>query len=407
MVTAGESGIGAGGGPAWRARALAGALLAYGAFCMPAPQGFGLAELAVALGLLAAIGPGWLVALASGVALRRPGADGLAWVGSLALLGLVLLGGIRGVALGWAERDILRDVVPLGFLFLPLLLGPLLDRLSPAALHRLAHAFALAGTLFALRWWGAQFLGPGAAQGAGPDATDYLLNSATVPFAAIWLPLAGLRHALGRPGPRGWAVAGLGMLAGLACLGALAEAVHRAALLLCLGALGIGLAAQGLRRPRLGLALLLGLAAVSGILGPALLDALDLVARKTEAVGLNNRLAEVEAVLAQTGRSPVAFLLGDGWGALLSNPAVGFLRVSYTHSLASYLLLKVGVVGLLAVLAYLGLLAGRVLSAQARRPVLLLAAVPSLLLGLFLHTSFKFLCFGLLLALLTARGKAA
>ncbi|QJE72161.1 hypothetical protein HHL28_02730 [Aerophototrophica crusticola] len=385
--------------------ALIAALMAYGAFCMPAPQGFGPAELAVALGLFAAIGPARLFALSSGLSLRRPGADMLDWVGSLTLLALLLLGGVRGIALGWAERDILRDVVPLGFLFLPLLLGPLLACLTPRVLRRLAHAFALAGLLFALRWWGSQVMGIGPAGMAGPNSADYLLNSATVPFAAVWLPLAGLRPALERPGRGGWVLAGLGLIAGLACLGALAEAVHRAALLLCLGALGIGFVAQGLLRPRLGLVLLLGLLAASSILGPVLLDALDLVARKTEAVGLNNRLAEVEAVLAQTGRSPVAFLLGDGWGALLSNPAVGYLRVSYTHSLASYLLLKVGAVGLVLVLAYLGLLAGRILAAQARRPDLLLAAGPSLLLGLFLHTSFKFLCFGLLLALLTARGR--
>lgn len=396
----------AGGGSAWRVRALLLAMLAYGAACMPAPQGFGWAEMLVALGLLTAIGPGRLLSLSSGLALRGAGADPLAGVGTLCLLALLLLGGVRGVALGWAERDILRDVVPLGFLFLPLLLGPLLDRLRPGDLRALAHAFALVGLLFALRWWGLQFLAVGSARApGGPDSPDYLLNSAAVPFAAVWLPLAGLGRAARSRGAEGWAFAAIGAAAGLACLGALAEAVHRAALLLCLGVLAVGILAQALGRPRVGVMLLLLAGAASFFLGPELLDALDLVARKTEAVGINNRLAEVEAVLAQTGRSPVAFLLGDGWGALLANPAVGYLKVSYTHSLASYLLLKVGALGLVLTLAYLGLLAGRVLLARPPRPHLLLASFPPLLLGLFVHTSFKFLCFGLLLALLAARGR--
>ncbi|ACI98087.1 hypothetical protein [Rhodospirillum centenum] len=136
------------------------------------------------------------------------------------------------------------------------------------------------------------------------------------------------------------------------------------------------------------------------VFGWAALGALSLVAEKTGEVGWNNRAAEAGAVLRQIGRSLPAFLLGDGWGALVASPAVGNWRVSFTHNAASYFLVKTGVLGFVAATGYLAALLVESWPALRRRADIALAALPSLAVALFLHTSYKYLCFGLLCTVL-------
>ncbi|WP_114395048.1 hypothetical protein [Oleisolibacter albus] len=364
------------------------ALLTYGAVGLPAPPGLGPAELAVGLLLALALLP------VCGVAPPAAPVSGTGLLLALAGLGL-----LRGAALDWGPGDLVRDVLPLGFLFLPVLLARAGVTLTSALRRRFALALALAGVLFALRWWlalGGAVSSVGAvalAQGQG-----YLLNSSSVAFAATLLPLWGLdRLRRLRTLPLGLA----GLAGGLLALTALAASVHRAALLLALTGLGVGLIRRVVRRPALGPALLAAGLLVLPPLGGPVLKLGALAAAKTEAVGLNNRGAEWAAVLEQVGRDPAAFLLGDGWGALLDNPAVGHWRVSYTHNLASYMLLKTGALGLLLLAAYLGGLLASTGRTARRHPDLLLAALAPLAAGMLLHTSYKYLCFGLLLALLS------
>ena len=55
--------------------------------------------------------------------------------------------------------------------------------------------------MFALRWWwpGLAFRQVGSL--AMPEGDGYLLNSPTVLFAAVWLPLLALERLERRPGP--------------------------------------------------------------------------------------------------------------------------------------------------------------------------------------------------------------
>lgn len=378
--------------------ALALAVLTYGTLGAPAPPGLRPQELLVALALLLAMG--WRAPLHFVTGLRGSSAGmppALALAAPL-LISLAALGLGRGLWNGAAATDLLRDLLPLGFLALPVLLAPMLGRLDQRRFDLLVDAMAAAGVILVLRWSS----GAGTAlatAGVAPmaEGDDYLLNSAFVPFAAVWFPLRALAlwgRGDGWPLPRFRALAGLA--GALLCLAALAITVHRAALGLSLLALVMGLwqpaIRHGLRSVMLaGAALLLVLA-----LGNPLAPLAGLAAEKTQNVGLNNRVGEALAVLEQVAGDGPTLLLGDGWGALVVNPAVGDWRVSYTHSATSYFLLKVGVVGLAGMAAYGGLLAG---VAFAHRPPpfdLLLASLPPLLIGLFLHTSFKYLCFALI-----------
>ena len=158
-----------------------------------------------------------------------------------------------------------------------------------------------------------------------------------------------------------------------------------------------------MRRPVLVLLPLACLFLVPALSGAQVAGVLELAADKTQTVGMNNRTVEVVAVLEQVWRGPVSFLIGDGWGALVANPAVGYWRVSYTHSATSYFLLKVGVVGLAGIALYAGYLAARMWHAWKVQPFLLLAALPPILIGSLLHTSYKYICFSLIVSLVVSR----
>ncbi|MFC7334159.1 hypothetical protein [Rhodocista pekingensis] len=394
-----------GDGAALRLAALVGAIVVYGVAGAPAPASVGPAELAVGLGLLVAVGlraPLWL---GTGYLLRCPGATPAEIVACLCLPLLLWLPLVRGSLMGWQPTDIVRDVVPLGFLFLPLLLRRGLSARraagSGAVADLLAAALAAAGLAFAFRWWAHVAFGFAAVGDRTLAEGDlYLLNSAAVPFAAVWLTLQGLRRLFPA---RGAGAVALGLVlgaAGLLCTGALAGAVHRAALGLVLGTIGLGVALRLRTAPGDWRLVPVAGAGLLAAFGWAALGALSLVAEKTGEVGWNNRAAEAGAVLRQIGRSLPAFLLGDGWGALVASPAVGNWRVSFTHNAASYFLVKTGLLGFVAATGYLAALLAESWPALRRRADIALAALPSLAVALFLHTSYKYLCFGLLCTVL-------
>ncbi len=390
----------------WRVLAFSAALLTYGLVGAPAPPGIRLQELLVFAGIAALAGVAVPWHFFAGLTVAR--GNVVMASGSLIMTWLLWQGMLRGLWNGWGLTDMVRDIVPMLFLCLPLLLAPSLSRLSDDTADRLADMAALAGVAFALRWWRDAGLALSAI-GTSPlgEGRDYLLNSALVPFASVWLGLRAAHWLAAGGGWRGTVQAGLAAGGSLCCLLALAATVHRAGLGLSVLALLVGLARLGsravTRHPALAVNGLLLLLATLLVARMPMTGIMGMLADKTESVGLNNRLDEMLAVLDQVGRDPVAFLIGDGWGALVANPAVGWWRVSYTHSAASYFLLKLGAVGLALVMVYGGVLAGLIARSAGRQPQLLLAVAPSLTLALFLHTSFKYLCFSLLLSLVVGR----
>ncbi|PWC39989.1 hypothetical protein TSO352_05885 [Azospirillum sp. TSO35-2] len=387
------------------------ALLLYGGFSVPAPPALGWAEAAIGALLALAVGWRWPLAVITGHALRAESpeqgeaVDRPVAVAALAWLLWVPL--LRGAAVGADGVEILRDVVPLLYLFLPLLLVPALRRAGPSGVRGLAAGLALAGLLLAVRWWDQVRWGFGAVGArAMADGDAYLLNAPSVLFAAVALPaLAITLVAGGGTGRWVWLGRWIGVplctVGGALCLGALAGAVHRTAL----GLAALSLAMTALwwvrRRPWLAVPVALGLGLATLVAGDALVGAWQQAAEKTRLTGVNARWDEAVAVIDHVTASPWTLLLGDGWGARIANPAVGGWRVGYTHTLASYSLLKTGLLGTLALVAYLGTLLVRPWRRLlALDPPLAFAVVPPLLMALGLHTSFKYLDTGVVLSLL-------
>ncbi|MBP2298351.1 hypothetical protein [Azospirillum picis] len=392
------------------------ALLLYGALSVPAPQVLRTAEAAIGSLIAFAVGWRWPAMMICGQALPASGGSAIHAMPIRAFALLLWLPMLRGAALGWPATDILRDIVPLLYLFLPLLLAPALRAGGSHTLRMLGGALALAGLLLAVRWW-RQMQWDLAAVGvrAMADGSVYLLNAPAVLFAGVALPALGLSLL----GSAAWKRSGCGttvgwqmllrsallagalacVLGGLLCLGALAGAVHRTAL----GLAVVALAAIGAwwvwRSPRLALPILLVIAVMTGASGDPLSGAWDQAAEKTRLTGMNARFEEAAAVIDELTASPWTLVFGEGWGARIANPAVGGWRVGYTHTLASYALLKTGILGTFALIAYLGFMMQAWFRLLAADPPLALTVMPPLLMALGLHTSFKYLDTGLILTL--------
>jgi hypothetical protein len=371
------------------------ALAVYGLLGVPAPGRFGWREIAVGGGIVIATGVIRPLLVGTGVMMADPKARLHDVVGTVAFNYLLWVPLLRALFSGNSGEDIYRDVVPLMFLFLPVLLvpsGPLMYRVLTLGL-------AAAGFLFALRWWWPGLAFRQVGRLAMPEGDGYLLNSPTVLFAAVLLPLLALERLERRPGLPSLLLAFLLCGGAVVAGAALAGAVHRAALIMAVSVV-VGFAAwQAQRKPLLPL-LLFAMLAVAALGTGQFAGTIQQIAWKTETYGLNERSAEAAAVLVQVGASWSDLLFGQGWGTLVRSPAVGGMWVSYTHSFATYMLLKTGVIGCLVTLAYILSMAPALFRLMWVDAPMAIALLPPLGLGLFAHTSFKYLCFGLLLSIL-------
>lgn len=380
--------------------ALSVALLLYGAWSAPAPPSVRPTETAIGLLLVVAVGWWRPLQVLTGHGLRAGKLAGWEALAIPAFGWLLWVPLLRGAAIGWGPAEIARDVIPLLYLFLPLLVVPALRLAGSWGLVLPVAGLSLAGLLFVLRWWNQAGWGFGAVGvRAMEDGGAYFLNAPSVLFAAVLLPTLALSvwvygGIAGRLAAPGLAAAGA------LCVAALAGAVHRGALGLATLA-GAAAAVWWWRRAPVAVATgLMAVAVALGVYGDPLWGALGQAAEKTRLTGANTRWEEASAVLAHIARSPWSLLFGDGWGAVIANPAVGGWRVSYTHTLASYILVKGGILGAVALAAYLGGLLRLVAGAMATAPPLAWSVVPPLAMALGFHTSFKYLDTGLLLCVL-------
>jgi hypothetical protein len=372
------------------------ALSVYGLVGLPAPGRLSWREIVVGGGLVLATGVIRPLAVVTGLMLIDPRARHHDMVGTAAFNYLLWVPLFRAAILGADADDIVRDVIPLMFLFLPVFLMPVGD----AGRRVLVLGMAMVGIAFALRWWWPGLAFRQVGRLVLPEGDGYLLNSPAVLFAAVWLPLVALQRLERRPGLLSLALTPLLCGAAIVAGTALAGAVHRAALVMAALAVG-GFAASQVRQKPLLATMLLASLSVSAVLADGqILGTIEQVASKTETYGWNERSAEAAAVLDQVGASWSDMLFGRGRGALVRSPAVGDMWVSYTHSFATYMLVKTGLLGCLATLAYIVSLVPALVRLMRFDLPLAVALLPPLGLGLLAHTSFKYMCFGLLLTLL-------
>ena len=383
-------------GPCLLAAALVLALFSTGT-----PDVLGLAELAIGALLVAAVGP-WraLQRLVSGrsAAARSPDAEPeLPLSVRFGALYLLLVPTLIGIGGGWQPTDIVRDVVPLLFLLLPCLLAPTAEQATRLSWVPLACLLAI-GAGFALRYllWiagGASF--EAAVDGVPSiDERAYLPNSPAVLFAALFGFGLIMRPGRGAASPL---LVVLGAVLCGVCLASIAATVQRAALGLAAAAIATMLLLRLAEAPRAGLlALAVMVAAVLAYPDP-LLATWDAVVAKTALHGWNAHLREITDALAHAGRSMPAALFGAGWGALIDSPAVPGLPVSFVHAFPIYLLVKTGLLGVVAMAVVLWPVVRAAAIVAWRHPMAAAWVAPPLAVGVLVLPTFKTLSFGLLL----------
>lgn len=361
----------------WQSVSFSVALILYAFAGSPTPDGLGLAEIATAALLLISMS---LPALKK---LPVPVAAFVFYGLSLPLL--------VGVVSGHGTASIIRDLIPFGFLLMPILYHH--QKVSPWWI-------VLIGVVFAIRSlipYKDVLEHPQIWLGQPPADLLYLANSPEVLFSALFLfGMGGFLIWTRRSFLIGFVMT---VLSGVPIL-AMAVMMQRAGVgCVILAGLIWGAIGFWLRPAHMvvtgGLLLLLVLPFV-----PLMESVMGTLVMKTELVGLNSRSQEWETVFNHISHSPWTMLFGLGWGLTFENPAVGNLPVNYTHSLISAMLLKTGVIGVVLLLLYLWILAKQAVPELFRSPVLVVALAMPLGIGLLFYASYKSLGFGLLLLVL-------
>lgn len=386
-------------------------LLGYAIFSFPFPRNPGAVE--VLIGLLLVMAVGWQGASTAwgGVFLRSRGGIGLKLV-SISFAWLLCVPLLVGVLMQWHVVDIIRDVIPLIYLYIPVLLLPFLLRSRLDWAWLLMWLLSIVGVIFSIRF----FIITGAAlsdigRTSLFDDLLYLPYDPSVLFAGIFLPLmAIIRVKLSRPSSIFKSM--IMLMGGLLSLAALAGVVQRAPLGLAVLAMLIFL----LRMTRhsfwrsvvlalvIGVVVILAYEQITGIW--------ELLLKKQALHGFNQKLEELIVIASGIGSSPINVLFGLGWGGLFRAPAYGGLAVSFTHSLPSYILLKTGILGVVMFIVFAGWVLRRYLRAMLRvwfdnteRLPGLLAASASLMIGLLFQPTFKLLTYGVIVLALVLLGE--
>ncbi|WP_010272262.1 membrane protein [Paenibacillus senegalensis] len=379
------------------------AILVYAGFSVPFPANPGMVEagIAVLLALFVTV-PVSILVMAGGFSVYERLGLAPSWLhlGFFLLVWGQLFNG--AVIHGWSVADMIRDLVPAIYIFLPLLLLPAMLRTSFSKwLKVLPYVISLAGVLLSLRFYMEVGIWPWELGGRHYfDNYLYLPYDPVVTFAGIFLPLMAVQSWNGRR-PQRW-LASLAMLTGGAlALGSLMAVAQRAPL--GLAAIGFVLYFFMLTYRSLGKMLVLLILAVSiGFLAQEQISSsIQLLSAKQEEVGANGKTEELKAVWSEVSRTPRTLLFGIGWGGLYESPAVEGQQVSFTHSALTFFLLKTGISGLVFFMFYLLWVARNGCSQWSLKtmPVLLASLVP-ILIGLFFQVSYKTLSFGVVLTII-------
>ena len=353
------------------------ALGIYAAFSSPTPDDFGLAEISIFTLLLLSLRPYIGPQVISGLCFAAYG------------LSVPL---IVALVKGYAINEIIRDVTPFLFLLMPVLY------VGQGKPHFLLGLLIFIGIIFSVRSvqsFGADLFTPSEWLGTPPDLL-YLANSPEVLFAGTAL----LCMAAQKNGSLKWRI--FYVLLSILPLIAMATLMQRASLFYEAGIILCLFLSMLWYRPRAAFGMMLVLLCAGFLAASFLGEIFHQLSFKTQMVGLNSRGAEWQAVFEQIDHSPSAFLFGKGWGAEFENPAVGGLRVSFTHSLLSSLFLKTGMAGVIIFLIYGWNLFKSAWPELKRDTLYLYALSGPLLIGLCLYASYKSLGYGLLLLLLSS-----
>ncbi len=312
---------------------------------------------------------------------------------------------LSGVIAGHPVNALLRDILPFLFICMPLFIGDLLiDNRKFCIIYISALVFL--GVSFAARSFLQFYDDLFSAFSIGTRELTYFANAPTLLFSALLCAGFGVYHFGFSNRVAGFIQSALYCLLSLILFLPIIITLQRASVGFGILYVFVIMALVFIYKPKQ--MLFLGMLIIAAILpfGDVIFPSFDALIIKTANVGTNNRFNEAAAVQNAISDTPFTAIFGIGWGASFHSPAVGEVRVHFTHSLLTTYLLKTGVLGAFLMVFYMGSLfvvwARTLLHtsfSNIRMIVILLAFIGPFLIDTLLYASFKSLDFGLLLLL--------
>lgn len=373
--------------------------LIYSGFSTPWPKSVGWPEIVIGMLLVAIVAFNGISILQNWkIKEKVTSAFPIYIFGIFAYLLLVPL--VTGQIRNWDKVDVVRDVIPLFYMFIPLLIGYLFVQSPIVWRERISILLGLVGVIFSIRY----FIDP-----HGVEINYlYLPQAPEVIFGGIFWLLKAFEGRL--KDPMNW----LYLLMGVICFVATLMFKQRAEVgLIALAVLIQAVIDKKARKNILILALttvfLFLVVTQFGDFGKSVQNAItgqwSSLYSKMRIYGFNGKDIELASVAQLVfSESPV---FGLGWGAIWKSPIFLNQYVSFTHSWLSYIFLKSGLLGLLMLFVYLFWLVKPVIKILIHYQQKDSAVLPSLIGCLFVLThgflfqpTFKTLGFGFVLLVL-------
>ena len=380
---------------------LALALSLYAAFSQPTPDNIDWPEIAIGVLLVAIIGPINFLHGVFGILNFQPRNSLSYGVASCCITAIFWIGLIGGIGYQNSPDDFIRDVIPFLYFSIPVILRFSSSDLDGDVLRSLlSHLLGVTGIVYSVR----HFLSAGANVG---DIGESFMNSEnlyfstdpTVLFSVCFFFIMALRVA--KRGSLGSTLLLVAYIcASLVPLAALMLKGHRGPLGLAaiLFTFCVGL---GIKKAPISSSLVIVIVGVAVYLSIDKLTGLfDLLVAKTDAVGINERDVEFYSVIDTLGISSWKMLFGAGWGSEFLNPAAGGGYVNFAHFALSFFLLKAGAVGAFAFVVYCCCIIFWFWQQGKKDLRFALACSAPIIIGLAVNGSFRYLPFGLIVALL-------
>lgn len=374
------------------------ALFIYGLLSSPFPSSYGIPEISIGILLILAASSDLFLIKGILIGENHQRVIAFAW-----LITVPTLIGIEQ----WKLSDIVRDLVPLFFLFIPLFFVNWyknIDR-SKAIIKVIPYIYSIVGVVYALRYFVSNGIGIDDLAKKSFFAVNLMYYSydPTVVFSAVFLSLTAIQfiHFLGlKVSTCLIAIVMVGLA--LIGIGSLAGSVLRAPLVLIALSLIIFVLRYTIQSRSTAFMAIVIAGIVFVLFREQFESIFSLFLLKTQDVGGNGKLEEFNAILSYLSDSP---LLGLGWGATYYNPVL-HTDVRFSHSIISFYFLKTGLVGILLLFIYLGWLVKlyyksfRIAWKYQMDALPLLFAIGSTLLIGLLQVTYKTLSYGMVMALI-------
>ena len=379
------------------------ALMLYALGSSPTPDSLGMIELTIGALLFFAVS---IQGLGRVILASTPRCIFFIGFSRIMLLYFVLVTSVVGLLRGAGVIDFFRDIVPLGYIFIYVLLWPIGSKNPDRYVLIVSHLLLFVGLSYSVRYFfieGVSVADLGRATMYGD--MNYLPQDPAVTFGAVFALAEGFQYFFKRKSILSIAY----FFASLICIASLVGMAARAPTILwfVVAIFFIFFKGGGFEK-------LIALASVL-VLGYHFFaffnEMYSLVAGKFANVGLNTKDEEFIAVLNEVLSDPFVLLFGWGWGSLIETPTLGG-EVRFLHNFWLYFFAKAGLVGAIFALVIIiygffflvakvarWLILGRVKQLAENRSSVAIGVLAVLSSSLFLQANFKSLTFGFILFL--------